>query len=246
MALVEIVVNFPWAICIAREDAGSLAAIRLISGIEVGETVEAIWLRGQRGDETLEAKLSALPASARYEWLVTNRLRQINERVPSDTLPSVQWQRLDTWLQVEMPAAAIPADAPVPVPLRLTRSTVEQLPELLLARVDDLTRFAAARVRLEPLQFAASLDGDALVRGRPLPPIPGRRFVIHGRVAVPVGFSWEPKVSVEVLGRRFGVSGDALIVWNENGTLTRLHSEQFVALSRSALRATRQALAEAS
>ena len=246
VAVAESTVNFPWAICIAREDAGSLAAIRLIPGIEVSEIDGTIWLRGQRGDEKLGAKLSALPATARYEWLASNQLRRIEERIPSHRFPAVQWQRLDAWLQVEMPIAAVPAELPRPIPLRLVRSTDEKDPELLLARLDDLARFAAtaARVRLEPLQFAANGNGDALVRGRPLPPVPGKRFVIHDAVAVPAGFSWEPAVSSEVLARRFGVSGDALILWNEDGTITRLHSEQFVALSRSAIRATQQALTE--
>lgn len=239
--------NFSWAICIAREDAGSLAALRLLAGIEVGEIDGTLWIRGQRGDEKLGARLSALPAAARYEWLPPNSLRRINERIPGNRFPAMHWQPLDAWLRIEMPAAAIPAELPVRVALHLTRSADEQEPELLLARVDDLARFAAtaARVRLDRLQFAANSEGDALVRGRPLPPVPGKRFVIYGGVAVPVGFSWEPKVGAEVLARRFGVSGDALVVWNENGTITRLHSEQFVTLSRSALRATQQALAEA-
>lgn len=248
LAVLESTVNFPWAICIAREDASSVAALRLISGIEVAEAGEAIWLRGQRGDEKLATKLSALPATARYEWLAPHQLRRINERILSHRFPAMQWQPLDAWLQIEMPAAAIPAELPRPIPLHLIHSTDEQEPELLLARLDDLARFAAtaARVRLERLQFAANGDGEALVRGRPLPPVPGKRFVIHAGVAVPAGFSWEPKVSGEVLARRFAVSGDALVVWNESGIITRLHSEQFVALSRGALRATQQALTEAS
>jgi hypothetical protein len=242
VAVVESMTNFPWSICLAREDAGSLATLRLTSGIEVGDHGATVWLRGQRGDEKLEAKLSALPARARYEWLSSNQLRRIDQRIPTDSFPVVPWQSLNTWLQVEMPSAAIPAEPPLSVPLRLVRSNVEQEPELLLTRLDDLIRFAsmAAQVRLERLQFAANGTAEVLVRGRPLPPVPGRRFVLHGSVAVPAGFSWEPKVSADVLIRRFAVSSDALVVWNEDHTITRLHSEQFVPLSRSALRATQQ------
>ena len=242
VAVVEIVVNFPWAICLAREDASSLAALRLNSGIEVGEDSATIWLRGQRGDEALAAKLSALPARSRYEWLSSNQLRRIDRRIPSHGFPAVQWQSLNAWLQIEMPSAAIPAEPPRPVPLRLVRSNDEQEPELLLTQLDELIGFAstAARVRLERLQFAANDAGEVLVRGRPLPPVSGRRFVLHGGVAVPAGFSWEPNVSADALIRRFAVASDALVVWHEDNTFTRLHSEQFVPLSRSALRATRQ------
>lgn len=246
VAVPEGIVNFPWAICIGCEDIRSLAALRLVGGVEVGDAGEIIWLRGQRGDEKLKAKLSALPARARYEWLAPNHLRQIERRIPDSTFPMVRWQSLEAWLQVEMPAAAIPADLPGSVPLRLVRSSDEQKPGLLLTRVDELIRFAAmaARVRLERLEFAADDKGNALVRGDPLPAVAGRRYVLHGSVAVPAGFSWEPKVNTDVLARRFGVSGDALVVWNDDNTITRLHSEQFVPLSRGALRATQHAMEE--
>jgi hypothetical protein len=125
------------------------------------------------------------------------------------------------------------------------RSGEEREPSLLLTNLEEFNGFAvtAAQVRLERLQFAADDQGRVLVRGEPLPPLPGRRFVLHGSVAVPAGLAWHPAVSAEVLARRFGVSVDALVVWNEDGTITRLHAEQFVPATRSAARMTAQALA---
>lgn len=244
VAITKDAVNFLWAICIALEDAASLSPLRQITGIEVGEDGANIWLRGKQGVEKLDAKLAALPARARYEWLNSNQLRQIDKRIPGGRLPAVQWQPLDAWLQVRIPAAAMAGEQPSRVALRLVRSACEQEPDLLLADLDDMVRFAstAARVRLERLQFAANGNGKVLMRGRPLPPVPGQRFVLHGRIAVPAGFSWEPHVAPAVLARRFSVSDDALVVWSEDQTMTRLHGEQFVPLSRSALRATQQAL----
>jgi hypothetical protein len=246
LAIIESAVNYSWAICLAREDAAAIGALRLAPGIEVGDAGVVVWLRGKPGDERLEAKLAALPASARYEWLAPNQLRKIHERIPGARLPDVPWQSLDRWLQIEVPASAIPADAPRPVQLRLVRSVNERTPDLLLTTLDEVQRFAAnaAQVRLARLQFAANSEGEVLVRGQPLPPLPGKRFVIRGGVAVPAGFSWTPEVGEDALARRFAVSGDALVVWNEDESVTRLHVEQFVPLSRSALRATQQALAE--
>jgi hypothetical protein len=246
MAGVETTVNFPWAICIAREDWPSLADLRFAAGVEVAEEGSLLWLRGQRGDERLAAKLSALPARERYEWLATQQLRQLDRRIPTARFPDLPWQPLSAWLRVEIPTSALPANPPRPIAPQLVRSTQEREAELLLTSVDELKRFAgaAAQVRLQRLQFAVSANGAVFVRGQPLPPLPGRRFVVHGGVAVPAGFSWEPAVGADVLTRRFGVSGDALVVWNEDGTVTRLHSEQFVALSRSAVRATEQTLIE--
>jgi hypothetical protein len=246
VGVVKETVNFPWAICIAREDAASLATLRLAVGIEVSEDGTVVWLRGQRGDERLEAKLAGLPARERYEWLAPDQLRHLNRRIPASRLPDLQWQPLDAWLQVKVPTAAAPGSRPAAIPLRLVRSTREQEPELLLTRLEELKEFAAtaAQVRLDRLQFAANAEGLVFVRGRPLPPLPGRRFVLHGGLAVPAGFSWEPAVGADALMRRFGISGDTVVVWNEDGTLMRLHGEQFIPASRSAIRATEQALAE--
>ena len=239
-------VTFPWTLCLDREDASSLAPMRLLPGLEVAETESSVWLRGPPGDEHLQRALRALPAAARYERLPDDRLRRIEARIPGERLPPLTWQSLAGWLGIDLPAAALPADPPPPVPLRLVRSTAERTPDLLLTRFEEWMQFAlqAAQVRLERLQFAAGAGGRVLVRGQPLPPLPGRRFVIHGSIAVPAGFEWHPAVDVEVVRRRLGVARDELVLWQEDGTFWRLHLEQFVAASRGAVRATAQACAE--
>jgi len=238
-------VNHPWAIYIAKEDSATLGALRLISGIEVAEEDDHIWLRGKAGDENLEPKLAALPALERFQWLDANKLRRIDQRVPSRRLPELPWKNISAWSQVRPPLAAFPADLPAKVALRLVRSTEEQQPTLLLTSIGQFRAFSrnAAAIRLNPLRFAANANGDVLIRGNPLPPLPGRRYVLHGRIAVPAGFSWEPPVATEVLERSLNVSGDAMIVWHEDNTITRLHTEQFISATRSAVRATAEALA---
>ena len=233
-------VNFPWVICLAREDATALAGLRLLASIEVAETEKEIWLRGKPGDESLAAKLFALPTRGQFELIAPNQLRQLNQRIPSARLPELRWQSLSAWLQVESSVAALPALEPRTISLRLVRSTNEREPELLLTSLESFQHFAvqAAQVRLDRLQFASNFTGEVLIRGTPLPPLPGQRFILHGGVAVPAGFAWQPAVSDEVLARCFGVSGDALVLWNEDGTITRLSGEQFVAATRSAVRAT--------
>ena len=238
--------KFPWAITLAREDAATLSSLRLQSGIDVAEAGNAIWLRGQAGDEALQAKLASLPATSRFEWQASSQLRQLHERIPSARLPELSWQSLAAWLQGRLPVAALPAHEPVRMALRLVRSSDEHEPQLLLTTLEAFKRFVAtaARVRLQRLHFAADADRNVLVRGTPLPPLPGQRFVLWGGVAVPAGFAWVPAVSVQVLAQKFGVPSDALILWNADGTITRLHSEQFVPVSPGALRATEQGLAE--
>ena len=235
-------VNYPWAICLSRADAASLSPLRQTLGVEVAEAGSDIWIRGKPTDESLDLALASLPARARYEWLASNALRRVDQRVPCGRLPELHWQSLNNWLQVGLPSTALPGNEPRTTSLQLVRSTVEREPELLLTTLEAFKRFVlqAAQVRLDRLQFAAAADGRVMVRGKPLPPLSGRRFVLHQGVAVPAGFAWQPAVSAEVLAHRFGVSGEALILWNEDGTIVRLHGEQFVPASRSAVRATEQ------
>lgn len=236
--------KFPWAIYIAKEDRATLAGLRLVQGIEVGERADEIWLRGKPIADSLQSKLAGLPALERFEWLVSNRLRRVDQRVPSRALPQLSWQPIATWSEVRLPLAAFPADLPAKIAARLVRSSEEKQPHLVLTSIDEFNRFCAtaAAIRLKPLRFAANADGEVLILGQPLPPLKGRRFVLHGRIAVPAGFSWQPAVSVQILERSWSVAGDAMIVWDEDGTITRLHSEQFIPATRSAVRASAGAL----
>jgi hypothetical protein len=126
----------------------------------------------------------------------------------------------------------------------LVRSSAEKEPDLLVATIQAFAEFAlsAALIRLERLQFAANSNGEILSWGRPLPALPGRQFALHGRIAIPAGFTWEPRVSPEALERLFGISGDGIILWNEDGSVTRIHSEQFIPVTRSSVQATLQNL----
>ena len=235
-----------WAICIGVEDASALAPLRLVSGVEIAVLGAELWLRGRALDEATAARLSALPGRGRFEWIGSDQLRRLDHRIPSERLPTASWQPLSEWLRVELPVAAIPAYLPPTVSLRLVRSVEERDPDLLLTTLEEFHRFIleAANVRLERLRFATSDDSRVLVHGAPLPPLPGRRFVLHQRVAVPAGFTWQPAVSAEVAARRFGASGDALVLWHEDNTITRFHTEQLIPVTRSGVAATLKGLAD--
>jgi len=238
--------NFAWAICVAKEDAAALAALRLQPGIEVAEAPGQTWLRGQSGDDALATMLAALPAVGRYQWYPQKqRLRLLNEHLSATPLPELFWQPLRQWLTVEIPATALPANRPVPIVPALVRSGREQEASVIVTSLAELESFShtSAQVRMDRLQFAAATDGQVIIRGTPLPPVAGRRYVLHeGNVAVPAGYGWAPDVSAKVLKKLFNVSSAALVIWNEDGTLTALPEEQFIPVTRRALLATRRAV----
>lgn len=232
--------RFPWVITLAPGDGMTLSPLRLEPELQIAETKASLWLRGPAGQDALDAKLAALPARERFELIGAEQLRLVDQRVPAHKLPMASWQSLSAWLQVALPAAALPGNLPPGIRLRLMRSSAEREPEVLLTTLEALRGFCgnAPQIRLDPLQFAVDASGHALVRGHPLPPLPGKRFILHGGVAVAAGYQWSPAVSDDVVARTLGVTAGALVLWNEDETVGRLHAEQFVPLTRSAIQAT--------
>jgi len=256
--------SFQWIIRIALTDAESLAPLRLIRGIDVAEKEPFVWVRGAGDDEKVERLVRALPAIARYEVTAGNRLRKLESRIPGESLPALNWQPLGTWLRVRMPLtpALSPSDGEREktvlrpthsstdeeredaslraVSIQIVRSAEERPIDLLMTSIAEWRDFAlnAPELRLRHLRFAVDAAGNVIIRGKPLPPLPGRQFVLHANIAVQAGFTWEPAVSAEVLVRRLGLSADALALLFDDGTFSRIESEQFVPATRSAIRET--------
>ena len=198
--------NTGWAIVVAKEDVTALAPLRLFSGIEIAEAETTAWVRSRDVEENLLRLLPTIPAVARYEWRTDNRLRAMGSRIPAETFPILKWQSLNSWLRPDFPPAASPAQQPDRAPLRLVRTTEERDSNLLLTDLKTWLEFAAsaAEIRLAILEFAMNEEAKVLVRGAPLPPLPGSRFVEQDGIAVPAGFTWNPAVSVQVMKRALG------------------------------------------
>jgi len=231
-----------WAITLHKTHAGSLGALRLLPGIDVAQSGDGIWVRGKTINDELDRELLKLPTQQRFEVIGQDQLRPVGSRIPTGQLPSLQWTPLAQWLSVRLPPAALAGEVRERVALQLVRSTQPREPTVFLTDLESWTKFAtrAPEIRLRHLQFAVADDDRVLVKGSPLPSIPGKQFVDHDGVAVPVGFGWSPALDAAVVRRLFGVGEGGLAVWHEDGTLTLLSSEQFVPATRSAARMSMQ------
>jgi hypothetical protein len=240
--------NGAWAIRLAKADAAAAVALRQTRGVEVAETDDSLWLRGQEANEKLECSLKCLPAIERFERLGDDRLRPLESRIAALRFPPLQWQAIEEWSSVQLPVAALPGAAPWPCFLRLARTGKEEKANLLCTRFDAWASFVlnSSTLRLAGLRHAISASRQVIVWGTPLPPVPGRRYVEQEGIAIPAGFCWSPLVSREVLQQVLRVAEDSLVIWHEDGSLLRLHSEQLVGASRSGTRAARELLRKAS
>lgn len=229
-----------WALTLSTTDAASLAPFRLAPGLEVAVIGTRLWLRGPAAGDDFKDRLRSLPARERYEWIAPGQLRRHGSRIPCDRFPDARWEPLATWLDVRLPTAALPAPLPRPVEPRIVRSSVERAADLLLTDWQEWAGwvFTAPRVRIERLRFAVDDQRRVLVWGTPLPPIRGDRYCVHESIAVPAGHEWTPAVEPGVLRRLLRIGADALVLWEADGHIIRLHREQFINASVSAVRAS--------
>src|SRR5262249_6007763 len=142
-----------------------------------------LWIRGPSGDEKVERLLRVLPAVARYEIASGNRLRNLESRIPTENLPALNWQSVNAWLRVQMPLGPlnpVATRSTGSVALRIVGRAEECRMALLMTTLEEGCGFAlkAPEIRLRRLLFAADEAGSVVIRGTPLPPLPGRKFVL--------------------------------------------------------------------
>lgn len=234
----------PWAIVCACQQANLLAAMRPEPGLLVCEQTSNLWLRGENLDDILAHRLATIPGAVRFTILPDDQLVLVGKIVPHGHLPSGPWLPLATWLQVEFPPSQ-PAKLSIsPMPLKLRRTGEMREPALLEVRLETLAQYAATAPQWRPerWQFVLGRDGTAIVRGLPLPPLPGRTWVETEGICVPVGFTWHPAVEAVVIRKLIGLEANQLALLDPAGTREVVDANQWVCASRSALRCGRDSL----
>lgn len=231
-----------WAVRLEAADANYAAALRTVPQLLAFADEHALWVRGPTLDEPLELRLRSLPGAQRFDVDAANRLTLIGQRIPSGTLPAGDWRPLRDWFAVELPGAALAGVTDERMPLELVRGGNPAEPTLLRLDLDAWREYAieAPQVRLERWTFAVSESRAALVRGTPLPPLPGERFVESAGIAVPAGWTWTPAVEASVVRDVFGLTAGDVALWNAHGSWERLRAEDFVKATRSAVRLSAQ------
>jgi hypothetical protein len=103
----------------------------------------------------------------------------------------------------------------------------------------------APQARLDRWSFAMETTGRVAVRGRPLPPIAGTRYIEQEGVAAPAGWSWVPRLSAQVVREALQLDAGDLALLHDDGTWDYIAAEDFVRATRSAIRLSCGARADA-
>ena len=131
------------------------------------------------------------------------------------------------------------------MPLAVVPGGEMREPSLLEASLDGLAAYAQAapQWRLERWAFVATDDGRVLVRGLPLPPLSGNRFVESDGVCVTAGCAWSPAVEPAIVRQLLQLEEGEIAIFWEVGSFDRIAAGDWVRVSRSALAGTRESLA---
>jgi MoxR-vWA-beta-propeller ternary system domain bpX2 len=259
-----------WIIRASVDHLDRLAHLRLQPFVEGARDGTEFWLRGSSLDEALRSRLAAVAAGPilRVEppdWLIPEK-----GSVPIARLPQLTWQPLAALFSLSLPPARLPAYSVPRCRLTLQQNSTEQPASVLETDWELFRNWAeqAPEVRLRACRFAvtaadttAATDGGqvghraatrrALIVGTPLPPLPGHRYWLSGRVAIPLGFEWSPAVDLQTLEtclqeRAQGhaavdSSADrtALLVWSADGpALEVIAQSMLLPVTRAAVRRT--------
>ena len=227
-----------WAVRLDAMNAHYAAALRTAPQVQALEVDGAVWLQGSSLDDALEMRLRSLPGAERFHVDGEGQLVVAGNRIPSGRLPSGNWRPLRQSISVELPGRAFAGVAEERLPLRLVRGGKPAEPALLRVSLQAWRDYAirAPQVRMQHWTFAVSQSGEALIRGTPLPPLAGVRFVEDAGIVVPAGWTWTPAVEAAVVREAFGLKPGELALWGTDGAWERLSDESFVKATRSAVR----------
>ncbi len=214
-----------------------LGRLRGLSGIEVCELDGILWLHVRNITDDLDSAIRKLPCT-RFAVLADGQLVRSGTRVPRGQLPDGPWTELADWMTLEMPPEASCGTVASQVEVRLVRGGSEREANVIVTNTSTWQEYAsqAPRVRLDRLAFAINGDGGVVVRGTPLPPVTGKRFVERSGVAVEAGWTWTPSVDPNVLAALLRLDSDDLALLHVDQPWDHIHGDDFVRATRSAVR----------
>ena len=227
-----------WAVRLDAMNAHYAAALRTARQVQALEVDGAVWLEGSLLDDALELRLRSVPGAERFHVDAVGQLVAEGRRIPSGKLPSGNWRPLRELISVELPRRAFTGVTAQRLSLQLVRGGKPAEPALLRVSLQAWHAYAtrAPQIRLERSTFAVSQTGEALIRGTPLPPLAGERFVEDAGIVVPAGWTWTPAVEATVVREAFGLNPGELALWGTDGSWERLADDDFVRATRSAVR----------
>lgn len=224
-----------WAARLPRHVFQSLAAFRTLPNLQGCKTDCELWVRGETSPDNLPQQIRLTTGAEVFAVTAGGELIPWGCRVPVGQLPDGPWVALADLLTPNFPTARFAPRLHPQCELKLIRSETGEEPAVLEVELASWSRFVreSPRVRLMRWEFAASTTGRVLIRGLPLPALPGRRYWHADGMLIPVGYRWFPEVAAHVVRRILQLPPDEWAVWSpESCRWERIPTDAFVPARR--------------
>ena len=217
----------------------SLGSIRTWPELRVALSGEEIWVRGIPWDST-DIRLRKLPVLHTYLADFQERLFLPGKQTPHDILKRMTWESLPSFLKVELPVSALPGKTRQTFTVGLAATVQTAAPAAIITHLAHWKAYAdtAPLIRLQELSFAVCTSEEVLIIGAPVPPLPGKAFVVRNNLLLPAGYDFDPPAAGAFIAEKFAADKAAMILFHPDGQWERIPMNCFVQATRSAIRLT--------
>ena len=233
----DVSATFTWAARMPADAVRALDALRIAPGLELLAIDRELWLRARQPDADMLARLRGVPWTETYAVLPDRTLRPAGRLLPAGTLPDGKWLPLATALTLHFATSTAPITQPARVELRLVEAREWRAPSLVVTTPAAWSAFidTASEVRLARLQFAQTA-GEVVVRGDPLPPLPGEHLREDSGIARPVGTAFHPAVSAATVRAALRLGAGEIALWSRAGNVACIPAEAWLPADRATVR----------
>ncbi len=228
-----------FVLLLLKKHFATLGQIRTVKGISASEHTDGyIWLRGAMGKDQPDSLFRKLPLSHTFRLGANEGLFPQKNLTPVGKLPDLDWKPIADFVPIALPKSALPAVTQAQVPLQLVRSEATKPSAALLLNWIDWAGWmeTAPMARFESLHYAASENGEVLVIGAPLPPLPGQEYWAEDLVFLPLGFDLELPAMRLLLKPRCNADEQAILLFYEDGSFQKIEKTKFIPATRGGIR----------
>lgn len=225
---------------LSKKDRLSLGQLRSIPNLRAATDGELIWLRGIPAYGTIDLIIKQIPAQRSYTLDEDNYLFPLNALTPTGKLKKLDWQNITSFLPIELPVAALPAQTDLQYPISLVKAKQTVEGTALLSDLEILKKYAeqAPAIRLQQMRFAVSEYDKVLMIGTPLLPIPGKEYWRRGNILLPSGYDFEFPLFADLIQSKLAPEKELFLLFDEKGDWEKIPFIDFKQGTRSAIRLT--------
>jgi hypothetical protein len=229
-----------WIFVLAEKDKETLGSVRTLPALQAARNGATIWLRGIDVNTMVDIKIKQLPLVATYLLDHENRLFLQDTVTPQQLLPELNWIEISKFITVEAATSAMPGKTDERISIQLVPTQNAQQGEALITSITHLKQYAetAPLARLNAIKLAVDENGNTIITGTPLPPLPGREYWRNNGLLLPCGFDFELTITATLFAQSINAAGIYEIVFDTQGQWQKIIKENFVHGTRSAIRQT--------